>query len=439
MTKQHLISVGIMAEAEIHFTLHSDYTLHDKIINGRGHAKYQGDKITVLMDDGQNFSANDFHFSSLQGTFTVEGVTIGVNFHWENKETQTYQGDLIFIKENENIRFINQLDLEDYLCSVISSEMRSTSSIELLKAHTIISRSWLLAQIDKSKAPKKEQIPSCNETDTERIKWYDREDHTTFHVCADDHCQRYQGITRILSPLAQEAVTATKGLVLMYDDKICDARYYKCCGGITERFDSAWEPINYPYLQAVRDDDNKNIEPIDLTQEDQAKSWIMGQPSAFCNVQDQKILSQVLNDFDQSTHDFYRWQVTYSQEELSELIKKRSGIDFGQIKSMTPLSRGTSGRIYRLKIEGTKRTFIIGKELEIRKALSSSHLYSSAFIIEYGKLKDELPQNFTFHGAGWGHGVGLCQIGAAVMADKGYTYEEILQHYFKNSQLKNLK
>lgn len=438
MSQSPTISVGIMAENKLTLTFNTPYLCEQNIINGQARAEIKNNHIAVTFNDGQIIEGSEMMFNTEKGNFSVEGVTIGVDFHWESKEQQTFLGNLKLILNEDKIQLINILDIEDYLCSNISSEMSATSSMELLKAHTIMSRSWLLAQLKKSKQ-KDKTFNSHTETEDERIKWYDREDHSLFDVCADDHCQRYQGITRIVSPLVQEAVDTTRGQVLVADGEICDARYYKCCGGITEEFDTCWEPIKHSYLEGITDNhtEHKNFS-IDFTSEDNATAWIKNNPPAYCNVQDSAILKQVLNDFDQSTHDFYRWQVYYSQEELSELIKSRSGIDFGNIIKLTPLKRGSSGRIYRLKIEGTKRTFILGKELEIRKALSPSHLYSSAFVIDYGKLVAGVPESFTFTGAGWGHGVGLCQIGAAVMADKGHDHKAILHHYFREAEIKPL-
>ena len=434
MKQAHTISVGIMAQERIIFTLNTPYRFNNSSYAGNGAASIKEGKISVTMANGQHVSSSEIIFQAEKGTFAVEGVTIGVNFHWEAKEKQVFQGDLKLIIEGDKIRVINTLDIEDYLCSVISSEMSATSSIELLKAHAVTSRSWLLAQIIKSKAPKAASYQSCIETESERIKWYDREDHDLFDVCADDHCQRYQGITRIVSPMVQQAIDATRGQVLTSNNAICDARYYKSCGGMTERFDTAWEPIEYPYLQATVDHDQAPEGfALDLSTEANVNQWIRSNPPAFCNAQEKEILRQVLNDFDQETHDFYRWKVDYTQDELSALLKQRSGIDFGQIKQLNPLKRGGSGRISRLEIVGTLRTFTLGKELEIRKALSPSHLYSSAFVVDYGPIIKGLPQTFTLHGAGWGHGVGLCQIGAAVMADKGYEYTAILAHYFKGA------
>ncbi len=433
MLKDFKISVGIMAEEQLRVNFLEVYSCDNREFAGAWKACVANGQI-VFTNGTEEYKSQSFFFSAEDGKFSVEDVTIGVNFHWEAKEVQTFQGQLKLIIDGEKVRLINELSIEDYLCSVISSEMSAMSSIELLKAHTIISRSWLIAQIEKSQ--KEKTYNSYVENDEERIRWYDREDHDTFHVCADDHCQRYQGLTRQLSPLVKQAVDATRGVVLKYDGEICDTRYYKCCGGITEEFDTCWEPESYPYLKGIVDNDS---EPsglnTDLRNEENAKAWIMSNPVAFCNVNDHAVLSQVLNDFDQSTLDFYRWKVEYSQSELSELIKQRSGIDFGEIKELISLERGSSGRIYRLKIVGTKRTFIIGKELEIRKALSASHLYSSAFVVEYGEFINDIPQKIALYGAGWGHGVGLCQIGAAVMAEKGYTYKQILAHYFADSEL----
>ena len=271
------------------------------------------------------------------------------------------------------------------------------------------------------------------------IKWYDHEAHRNFDVCADDHCQRYQGITRASTPQAIEAVSATRGEVLMYKGAICDARFSKCCGGAFEEFQNCWENVKHPYLIRQRDSKTEKQLP-DLNIEAEADKWIRTSPVAFCNTQDKKILSQVLNNYDQETADFYRWKVSYSQQELSELIHQRSGIDFGQIIDLIPVERGTSGRLVRLKIVGTLRTLIIGKELEIRRTLSTSHLYSSAFVVdkeyeEKGHKEDKIPSRFILTGAGWGHGVGLCQIGAAVMGEQGYKYEEILSHYYPGSTL----
>ena len=339
-----------------------------------------------------------------------------------------------FITEKNGITAINIVFLEDYLKSVISSEMSATSSEELLKAHAVISRSWLLAQMEKRKEVKSNYQTSFV-TPTEIIRWYDREDHASFDVCADDHCQRYQGVTKQSTPLVKQVVEQTRGEVLTYNGTICDARFSKCCGGGMEAFENVWEPIAHPYLQGKVDFTNDAPLP-DLTLEKQAETWIRSVPPAFCNTQDKQVLRQVLNDYDRETADFYRWKVTYSQEELGRLIKERSGTNYGEIIDLQPLGRGTSGRITRLRIIGTKRTMIIGKELEIRRTLSPSHLYSAAFVVDAEEKNDRgIPQKFTFTGAGWGHGVGLCQIGAAMMAEKGFTYQQILEHYFPTTEI----
>lgn len=362
--------------------------------------------------------------------FTLTDVVIGIHFHWERKEEQKFSGNLKFIDEGEHLTAVNLLPLEDYLLSVISSEMSATASPELLKAHAVISRSWLLAQQAKSREVH-EHYSSEIRHDGEYIRWYDREDHAHFDVCADDHCQRYQGITKASTPTVREALQATRGEVLLYDGKICDARFSKCCGGISERFGNTWEPVDHPYLSPVYDGPASRPLP-DLSQEANAARWILSAPEAFCHTDDRKILSEVLNDYDQETRHFFRWKVSYTTRELSALIRKKLDIDFGDILGLIPVERGASGRLIRLRIEGSKKSLTIGKELLIRKALSESHLYSSAFIVE--KQDDR----FILHGAGWGHGVGLCQIGAAVMGAQGYTYRQILSHYFPATQLQQL-
>ncbi|OFX57339.1 MAG: amidase [Bacteroidetes bacterium GWC2_40_13] len=371
--------------------------------------------------------------------FEIKEVVIGIDFHWEQAEDQKFQGALKLVILDDGIQVINLLPIENYLISVISSEMNASSSLQLLKAHAIISRSWLLAQIDKQKElmQSKTVYQLIHKTDEEYIRWYDREDHTLFHVCADDHCQRYQGITRANNPKVVEAVQETMGQVLMYDKKICDARFSKSCGGVAERFENCWEPVPHPYLTAVID----HLQPtalhqMDLTVEENAQQFIHANPEALCNTRDEKILTQVLNNYDLVAKDFYRWQVTYTQDELSALILKKSGIGFGQILDLIPVERGASGRLIKLKIVGTKKTLVVGKELEIRRWLSESHLYSSAFTVEKSDFTEKVPGKFTLHGAGWGHGVGLCQIGAAVMGEKGYTYTEILMHYFRNAEIR---
>ena len=431
---QPVVKVGIMSTEQLQFVLLGTFR-----VNG---AKVEGDQTATVKDgkiywNGELFDRLSFipDDDNENSRFTLKDVTIGVNFHWERLEDQTFVGQLDLIVENNKITPINVLGVEDYLKSVISSEMSATASLELLKAHAVISRSWLLSQIDKNKeiTNSGQKYSACTITDDEIVRWYDREDHVNFDVCADDHCQRYQGVTRQTTPNVDQAVEATRGEVLWGDGKICDARFSKCCGGVYEVFENCWEPIHYSYLVPRRDGAAENDYP-DLTIEENARQWILGQPEAFCNTHDKKILSQVLNNYDQETTDFYRWKVEYDSNELSALIKERSGLDFGELIDIIPLSRGTSGRIYRLKIVGSKMTKIIGKELEIRRTLSKSHLYSSAFVVEKQQNGDST--RFILHGAGWGHGVGLCQIGAAVMGDLNYTYRSILLHYFIGAEIK---
>lgn len=428
------IHVGILlAQTKIDFSLPSDYTLNGKPVPSNDYSVEISEGKILFEEnlyDELIFEAEDIHNHS----FELKDVIIGVNFHWERKENQRFLGNLKFIVENNTLSAINIVSLEDYLVSVISSEMSATSSEELLKAHAVISRSWLLAQIQKKKSLEKDYQTSFV-SPTEIVRWYDREDHLNFDVCADDHCQRYQGITRQSTDLVRQVIEQTRGEVLMYDGAICDARFSKCCGGVMETFENVWEPVVHPYLVAKAD--NADTALPDLTDEETAEHWIRTSPPAFCNTQDAKVLKQVLNDYDQETADFYRWTVTYSQEELSTLIRERSGIDYGEIVDLIPLKRGASGRIILLKIIGAQRVMTIGKELEIRRTLSTSHLYSSAFVVDAENENNEgIPQQFTLTGAGWGHGVGLCQIGAAVMAENGYDYTEILNHYFTSSKVK---
>ena len=432
--EEPIVSVGIVSASKLCFSLNAPYTVCGSQRCG---------KQVVELSEGRILWENTlydellFEPTDAQSSFTLEDVTIGVNFHWERKEAQTFLGKLRFIVEDNNICAINELPVETYLTSVISSEMRATSSLELLKAHAVISRSWLLAQMEQRKAENNnvEKQPSFFKTNEEIVHWYDREDHKRFDVCADDHCQRYQGITKAANKHVVEAIQQTAGEILTNHGEICDARYSKCCGGAVEEFQYCWENIKKPYLQALPDTLPDSTPLPDLTDEAVARQWILSSPDAFCNTTDQKVLSQVLNDFDQETTDFYRWSQTYSQAEVKQLLEEKLEVQFGDIIDLVPLSRGKSGRIYRLKIVGKERTLIIGKELEIRRALSKSHLYSSAFIVEKADIKDGVPQKFIIKGAGWGHGVGLCQIGAAMMGKQGYRYEEILLHYYKGAEI----
>ena len=437
--KQPDVTVGIVSAQKIHFSLNKPYLAKGEKVLGEQVVEFSEGGV---LWNGNQYSQLIFHPQSADASFSLSDVTIGVNFHWERKETQTFLGTLRFVVESDKIVAINELPVEKYLESVISSEMSATSSLELLKAHAVISRSWLLAQMKKRRevAESGNNFFSFTKKEDTLIRWYDREDHTLFDVCADDHCQRYQGITKETSPHVAEAIRQTKGQILMDGEEICDARFSKCCGGITEEFQYCWEDTPKTYLTAVRDI-ALGVEHTlpNLTNEEEAEKWIRFNPPAFCNTQDKKILSEVLNDYDQETVNFYRWKETLSQEKLQQLIADKLKMDLGAILDMKAVERGKSGRISKLQIIGTEKTFTIGKELEIRRTLSDSHLLSSAFVVDkYDKDEQGVPQRFELIGAGWGHGVGLCQIGAAVMGEQGYHYDAILLHYYQGAEIKKL-
>ena len=435
------ISVGIVNAQEIHFSLNMNYS-------AKG-GTYRGEETVAFSEGGILWRDNlyqELTFTPQEegASFSLYNVTIGINFHWERQETQIFQGTLKFVVEEGKITAINQLSVEDYLISVISSEMKATSPIEFLKAHAVISRSWLYAQMEKRRSLEKQGNSggffSMQKSDTEYVRWYDREDHTIFDVCADDHCQRYQGITKATREEVVNAVQATRGQVLTHNGTICDARFSKCCGGVTEEFEACWEEKHYPYLEPVRDITPEAETPLpDLTREEEAEQWIRSNPKAFCNTHNKRILANILNNYDQETTDFYRWQVRFTQEELAELIHARTRTDYGDILDLIPIQRGKSGRIIHLQIVGTKRTMCIGKELEIRRTLSPTHLFSSAFVVDKEMGPDGIPSAFLLTGAGWGHGVGLCQIGAAVMGERGYKYDEILLHYYPGAEITEIQ
>lgn len=442
--EQPTLTVGILSADKIKFELNGSFELLAPDLQGdftplgaqaegpqevslsQGCVTWQGQQIPGLLFIPVNRRT---------ASFDLRDVAIGKNFHWQRKEDQRFQGGLAIIVEESLLTAVNLIPLELYLTSVISSEMSATASLELLKAHAVISRSWALKMLQRSKnknhgrkeegkeiekkgkkeeegkegkgGKKKEaRLEEGRLTDSEGLVWYDTTSHTHYDLCADDHCQRYQGITRASTPQALQAIRETYGQVLTYEGEVCDARFSKCCGGVTEEFQYCWEDVKHPYLTRVED--------------------------PFCNTSDKKILSQVLNNYDQETIDFYRWTVSYTRKELSSLIRERSGVDYGDILDLIPLKRGTSGRIWKLQIVGSRQTRIVGKELEIRRILSHSHLYSSAFEVE--KADDR----FILHGKGWGHGVGLCQIGAAVMGEQGHHYDEILKHYYPGAEITTL-
>lgn len=444
--KQPNVNVGIVSGQKIHFSLNKPYLAKGEMVTGEQEVAFSEGGI---LWNGNQYSSLTFHPQSADASFSLSDVTIGVNFHWERKETQTFLGTLHFVVESDKICAINELPVERYLESVISSEMSATSSLELLKAHAVISRSWLLAQMKKRRevAESGNNFFSFVKKDDRLIRWYDREDHTIFDVCADDHCQRYQGITKETSPHVAEAIRQTKGQILMDGDDICDARFSKCCGGVTEEFQFCWEDTPKNYLSSVRDimQGVKSVgsavpAPLpSLQDEAAADAWIRSNPPAFCNTTDKKILSQVLNDYDQETADFYRWKVTLTQEKLKQLLDEKLKMNFGDILDLQAEERGKSGRISKLRIVGTEKTFVIGKELEIRRALSDTHLYSSAFVVDRCDIDEKgVPQRFDIIGAGWGHGVGLCQIGAAVMGEEGFDYDAILLHYHQGAEIKKV-
>ena len=428
MTTEPLIKVGIITAPSLAIRFNGQFT------DSSDGSKVSGDmtfSYTGKCDPHRTFTPTDPGSCS----FEISDVTIGVDFHWQRHETQRFSGALSLKPHNGKLIAINLIAAEDYLKSVISSEMSAQASTELLKAHAVISRSWLIAMLQRDSTS--DQPDDRMTSDKEMIMWWDREDHTEFDVCADDHCQRYQGISR-MSQKAVEAVAATRGEVLTDQGQICDARFSKCCGGAFEQFENCWAPVHHRYLTAGSDRKTDTLLP-DLRVESNARQWIMSQPDAFCNTDDTTVLDQVMNNYDRETSDFYRWSVEYDQRELSTILHNRTGIDFGQIIDLVPEARGTSGRIYRLTIIGTKRSMTIGKELAIRRALSTSHLYSSAFVVErHGTDNTGLPLRFALHGAGWGHGGGLCQIGAAMMGEQGYNYHDILLHYYRGASIQRI-
>ena len=444
--KEPKITVGIMSGRKIEFSFLHAYLFDNKEVFGKQSAEFAEGKISwndQLFDELIFLPQNEKN-----DAFELFDVTIGIQFHWERKENQRFNGALKFIVEADQITAINIISTEAYLISVISSEMSATASLELLKAHAVISRSWLLSPIISPKEDEKNNSVNVKNADAksissnseveEHIVWYERDAHTNYNVCADDHCQRYQGITRASTEKVRQAVAETHGEVLTYDNEICDARFSKCCGGVFEEFQYCWDDAFYPYLKKGRDSKNDSIVP-DLKLEEDAQKWIRSSPDAFCNTKNKTVLAQVLNNYDQETTDFYRWKKEYSQDEISALIFRKSGVNYGKILDLIPLERGTSGRIVKLKIIGTEKTKIIGKELEIRRTLSESHLYSSAFVVDK-EFSDSsiVPSKFILTGAGWGHGVGLCQIGAAVMGDEGYAYHQILLHYYMGASIDKL-
>ncbi len=439
------LNVGILTDSQIRFELYGDFNtaLSNEIFSGKFKAELKNDKIICTGNSIQIEAENEILFEPsdpVNESFVLRDVVIGVKFHWERKEKQRFNYFLKIIKDGEKLTAINYLPIEAYLTSVISSEMSAKCSINLLRSQAVVARSWLLAQLqNKTKEKSENPILKPYSNENEHIIWYGRETHKLFDVCADDHCQRFQGVTKVTTQTAGQAISDTRGIVLISDEEICDARYSKSCGGISESYENVWEPVRHKYLVPVIDykyePENLNL---NLREEVNSIQWIKTNVPAFCNTNDPKILNQILIDYDQETKDFYRWRVEYSQKQISELIKNKLQTDFGEILDLIPVERGDSSRLIKLKIVGTKKTLTIGKELEIRRVLSPTHLYSSAFYVEKREIENGIPQKIILHGAGWGHGVGLCQIGAAVMAEKGYQFDEILSHYFPNATLKKI-
>lgn len=430
MKKEPSIRVGILSAPSIEFTLLTPFRLNGREVSGPQKAEYVGG---LILWDGRLHTEIRFEPMDVNASFELHRVTIGIGFHWQRNESQRFQGTLHLIVDDGKLTAINLIPAETYLTSVISSEMSATAPGELLKAHAVISRSWLLANLADNAGPSLASSSSKGGS----LVWYERDAHIRFDVCADDHCQRYQGITRATTGEARQAVAQTVGEVLTYEDRICDARFSKCCGGAFEEFQYCWANTPRPYLRHGRDWTEASLP--DLTQEAEAERWIRSTPPAFCRTTDHGLLARILNNYDQETPDFYRWHVAYTQEELTALIHQRTGVDYGNIIDLEPIARGTSGRLWQMRITGTRLSRVIGKELEIRRTLSPTHLYSSAFIVDKTDYRpDGLPGRFLLTGAGWGHGVGLCQIGAAVMATEGYNYRDILQHYYKGADIRRI-
>jgi len=442
--RQPNINIGLVTGGELKFSLLGNYYQlgTQNLFSGNFSAVIQNGKILLKGENGEFLFSSGITFKPENFNvelFKVFGVKIGIDFHWESAKDLIYAGSLKLIIEDNQLTAVNIAPLENYLEGVISSEMNPKSHLEFLKAHAVISRSWLLSQMENRKKQKKEKGAENTGDENEIIKWYDRGDHKNYDVCADDHCQRYQGLGKNVSEIVREAISETRGVALIQNDKIFDARYSKCCGGKTELFENVWSDAEKSQMPSIFDykfpPDNFAEE---LESEQNAVEWINGLPEAFCNITDQEILEEILVEFDQKTKDFFRWEVEISQEKISNLLKEKLNIDFGDVLDLIPVERGASGRLIKLKIIGTKAEKTVGKELEIRRILSEKHLFSSAFVIEKLENKNGVPAGFVLRGAGWGHGVGLCQIGAAVMARQKYRFDEILAHYYPNIQIKRV-
>ena len=432
LQKEPLISVGIVHAVSVEVDFRHGFKCKDSGLVVKGCHTVSYDNGCAMLD-GTDVSGLMFTPLSEAGVFSLMNVQIGIGFHWDRHETQTFAGSLKFVVDACAIWAVNVVGVESYLRCVISSEMNAMSDIELLKAHSVTSRSWLMAQVwGKGRFCGFQKQAH----DGRIITWRDREDHDLFDVCADDHCQRYQGVGRISNRNVDKAINETRGLILTYNGDVCDARFSKCCGGVTETFETCWANDEHPYLTSFHDGllPPKELKQ-DLRTEAGARAWVSASPDVFCNTSDAGVLRQVLNDYDQvTTPDFFRWRVTLSADEIRSLIHTKAGYDLGDITDLVPLKRGPSGRIFELRIVGARQSVVVGKELEIRRLLSPTHLYSSAFVVD----KSDDGRTFSLSGAGWGHGVGLCQIGAAVMARKGFSFHSILYHYFRRATIERL-
>jgi SpoIID/LytB domain protein len=435
-----IITIGIKNANKIALNIVGEYYVPRLKIHVRGSAYFESSSRGILFESTLGtyyINEKDIFIAANEdnASFWIHNVKIGKGFHWEREEDQHFLGEFKFVKENGGITLVNIIPMELYLESVIGSEMSENASPALLESQAVVARSWTLAQLKKSK----ENPSNIHREKGEKLVWHERNSHTLYDFCADDHCQRYQGIKKTTALTTATAIDKTRGIVLMYEDEICDTRYSKSCGGISELYENVWSKKEHPCIESIYDFSSPTyFSDFDLRDEVKFRKWVRSSPEAFCNTNDEKILKQVLVDFDQETKDFFRWKKELSQDKLSSLIHQNLHHDFGEIIDLIPVARGKSGRIIKLKIVGTKRRFIIGKELEIRKTLSDNHLYSSAFFVEKQNVVNNIPQKFVLHGAGWGHGVGLCQIGAAVMGEKGYQFDEILEHYFPHARIKRI-
>jgi SpoIID/LytB domain protein len=436
--QEPIVTVGILNAKRIKIKIVGEYLFPRKEIYMRGRLIFSDAHNGIMLETSLGtyyVSENDVFepFPPHNASFIVDDVTVGKKFHWEHKERHRYSGSFKIIRENGALTLVNIIPLENYLESVIRSEMNENAPFSLLKAQAVVARSWTLSQMKKGGKKGVNERRKKGEV----LRWYERDGHVNYVFCNDDHCQRYHGIGKSQSIAVHEAVEQTRGLVLTGKNGLCDARYFKSCGGRTELFRNVWGEDEGDCISSVEDYDYPTeFTDVDLSIEKNARKWILSEPEAFCNTKDEKILSSVLVDFDKKTVDFYRWRKEYTQEEISALIKKKLKKDYGAILDLLPVERGASGRVIKLKIVGEKRTLIIGKELEIRRTLSETHLYSSAIIIDKEDVQNGVPQKFVIRGAGWGHGVGMCQIGAAVMGEKGYEFDEILAHYYPETKIK---